>query len=122
MTDLRYAPINRWHRFSKKRGLGDRLDPEKNKNFMLTKQSKCITLYYGGNNMNQTLTIRIPKSMRNELQEISKIEKKSVSDLVRESLQKYLAVQRFRKLRNTVLPFAEAQGILTDEDVFDQLS
>ena len=89
---------------------------------MLTNQSKCITLYYGGNNMNQTLTIRIPESMRNELQEISKIEKKPVSDLVRESLQKYLAIQRFRKLRNTVLPFAEAQGILTDEDVFDQLS
>jgi hypothetical protein len=71
--------------------------------------------------MNQTLTIRIPESMRNELLEISKIEKKPVSDLVRESLRKYLAIQRFRKLRNTVLPFAEAQGILTDEDVFDKL-
>ena len=72
--------------------------------------------------MNQTLTIRIPETMRKELQAISESEKKPVSDLVRESLRKYIAVQRFRKLRNTVLPFAEAQGILTDEDVFNQLS
>jgi hypothetical protein len=72
--------------------------------------------------MNQTLTIRIPESMRKELLEISKTEKKPLSDLARESLRKYIAIQRFRKLRNTVLPFAEAQGILTDEDVFDRLS
>jgi heme/copper-type cytochrome/quinol oxidase subunit 3 len=38
--------------------------------------------------------------------------KKQVSDLVRESLRKYIAVQRFWKLRNTVLRFAEAKGIL----------
>jgi predicted transcriptional regulator len=72
--------------------------------------------------MNQTLTIRIPETMRKELQAISESEKKPVSNLVRESLRKYIAVQRFRKLRNTVLPFAEAQGILTDEDVFNQFS
>ena len=72
--------------------------------------------------MNQTITIRIPESMRKELLEISKDQDKPVSDLVRESLRKYIAIQRFRKLRNMVLPFAEAQGILTDEDVFDQIS
>ena len=72
--------------------------------------------------MSQTLTIRIPESMRRELQEISKDQAKPVSDLVRESLRKYIAIQRFRKLRRTVLPFAEAQGILSDEDVFEQFS
>ena len=72
--------------------------------------------------MNQTITIRIPESMREELLEISKDQDKPVSDLVRESLRKYIAIQRFRKLRNMVLPFAEAQGILTDEDVFNQTS
>ena len=72
--------------------------------------------------MNQTITIRIPESMREELLEISKDQDKPVSDLVRESLRKYIAIQRFRKLRNMVLPFAEAQGILTDEDVFNQIS
>jgi len=36
--------------------------------------------------MNQTLTIRIPDELREELQEISQAEGKPVSDLVRESL------------------------------------
>ncbi len=72
--------------------------------------------------MNQTLTIRIPKELKKELEEISKIEQKPVSDLVRDSLRRYIAIQRFRQLRNIVLPFAEAQGILTDEDVFKIIS
>jgi hypothetical protein len=29
-----------------------------------------------------------------------------------------VAVARFRELRSKILPFAEAQGLLTDEDVF----
>jgi predicted transcriptional regulator len=72
--------------------------------------------------MNQTLTIRIPDELKKELEEISKIEQKPVSDLVRDSLRRYIAIQRFRQLRNMVLPFAEAQGILTDEDVFKLIS
>lgn len=72
--------------------------------------------------MNQTLTIRIPRELKKELEELSKIEQKPVSDLVRDSLRRYIAIQRFRQLRNMVLPFAEAQGILTDEDVFKIIS
>ncbi len=72
--------------------------------------------------MNQAITIRISEEIRKELQEISKTEQKPVSDLVRESLRKFIAIRRFRKLRNMVLPFAEAQGILTDEDVFKEIS
>jgi len=72
--------------------------------------------------MNQAITIRIPEVIRKQLQEISRIEQKPVSDLVRESLRKFIAIHRFRKLRNMTLPFAEAQGILTDEDVFKEIS
>jgi predicted transcriptional regulator len=72
--------------------------------------------------MKQTMTIRISDELREELQEISKAEGKPVSDLVRESLQRYISIYRFRKLRNMVLPFAEAQGILTDEDVYKIIS
>ena len=72
--------------------------------------------------MKQTMTIRISDELREELQEISQAEGKPVSDLVRESLQRYIAVYRFRKLRNMVLPFAEAQGVLTDEDVYKIVS
>ena len=72
--------------------------------------------------MNQTLTIRIPDELREGLEDISKAEKKPISDLFRESLRRYIAIYRFRKLRNMVLPFAEAHGILTDEDVYKEVS
>jgi len=72
--------------------------------------------------MNQTLTIRIPDEMREGLLELSRNENKPVSDIVRESLKQYLAVYRFRRLRNMVLPFAEAQGLLSDEDIFGMIS
>lgn len=72
--------------------------------------------------MKQTLTVRLPDDLRKELQQISDSEAKPISDLVRESIQRYVSIYNFRKLRNTVLPFAEAQGILTDEDVFRSIS
>ncbi|NOR54334.1 MAG: ribbon-helix-helix protein, CopG family [Candidatus Aminicenantes bacterium] len=72
--------------------------------------------------MRQTLTIRLPDDLRKELQKISKEESKPMSDLVRESLQRYISIYKFRRLRNKVLPFAESQGILTDEDIFDVIS
>jgi len=72
--------------------------------------------------MKQTLTIRIPDDLRQELEKISDSEAKPLSDLVRESLQRYVAIYRFRLLRKKALPFAEAQGFLTDEDVFRAIS
>ncbi len=72
--------------------------------------------------MNQTLTIRIPDDLRKDLQELSRSENKPASDIVRDSLKRYLAIHRFRQLRNVTLPFAEAQGILSDEDVFGIIS
>lgn len=72
--------------------------------------------------MSNMISIRIPEYLRKELQEMSRNESKPVSELIRESLKKYIAVYRFRKLREAVLPFAESQGILTDEDVFRLVS
>jgi predicted transcriptional regulator len=69
-----------------------------------------------------TLTIRLPKNLRTDLDKISRAESKAVSDIVRESLRRYVAVEKFRAVRRKVLPFAEAQGLLTDEDVFKALS
>jgi predicted transcriptional regulator len=65
------------------------------------------------------ISIRLPDNLKRDLQKISKEEDKPVSDLVRESLKRYILIYRFRKLRETVLPFAEAQGFLIDEDIFN---
>ena len=72
--------------------------------------------------MKQTISVRIPKKLGKELEKITKYEHVPVSDVVRESLRRYVAVHRFRSLRDRVLPFAESQGLLTDEDVFKALS
>ena len=69
-----------------------------------------------------TVTIRLPKELRRQLQKLSKAESRPVSDLVRESIQRYVSMQKFRALRRSVLPFAEAEGLLTDEDVFSRIS
>ena len=72
--------------------------------------------------MGDTMTVRLPAKLKGELERVARSEKASKSDIVRDAVARYLAVRRFRALRAGVLPFAEAQGILTDEDVFKALS
>jgi predicted transcriptional regulator len=72
--------------------------------------------------MSNIISIRLPDDLKRGLQEMSKEESRPISELIRESLKKYITVYRFRKIREKVLPFAEAQGILTDEDVFKIVS
>jgi predicted transcriptional regulator len=64
------------------------------------------------------LTIRIPKALREELKALSVRQRRPTSEVVRESLRRYIAAEKFRRLRGKTLPFAEAQGFLTDEDIF----
>ncbi len=72
--------------------------------------------------MKNLITIRLPEKMQRELENISKRERKPKSEIVREALYQYLAIRRFQQLRNEVLPFAEAEGLLTDEDIFKLIS
>lgn len=72
--------------------------------------------------MSDTITIRLPKKLQKELNVVTKIEKTSKSELVREAVSRYLAVKRFQQLRKQVLPFAESEGLLTDEDIFKAIS
>ncbi len=44
-----------------------------------------------------TLTIRLPEELKNELDEISRDEKRAVSDIVRESIRRYIAIEKFRE-------------------------
>ena len=69
-----------------------------------------------------TKTIRLPDDLRSDLQQIIQKQHKPVSDVVRESIRRYVAIEKFRALRKKVLPFAEAQGFMTDEDVFKAIS
>lgn len=68
------------------------------------------------------LTIRVPDKLKEDLENLSRRENKTVSGIIRESLRRYAAVEKLRVFRKTILPFAEAQGLLSDEDVFKALS
>jgi len=41
---------------------------------------------------------------------------------VREALHRQLALSQLEELRSRIMPFAEAQGYLIDEDVFHDVS
>jgi predicted transcriptional regulator len=72
--------------------------------------------------MENTITIRLPKKLQKELDIMAKTEKTSKSEIIREAIARYIAVKRFQQLRKKVLPFAEAEGLLTDEDIFKAIS
>ena len=76
----------------------------------------------GGIKIGDAITIGLPKKMQKELDLISKEEKMSKSEIVREAIAQYLTIKRFQQLRKKVLPFAEAEGLLTDEDIFKFIS
>ena len=72
--------------------------------------------------MRETVTISLPRSIRRELDKIAKEEGISRSDVLRQSLEDFLFVRRFRQLRQRMMAAAQAQGIFTDEDVFTRVS
>lgn len=72
--------------------------------------------------MRETITISIPREIREELDSLSEKEGISRSDVVRESLRDYLFFRKFRALRAKMMTKAQAQGIFTDEDVFEKVS
>ena len=72
--------------------------------------------------MRDTVTISLPQAIRRELDRIAKKEGVSRSDILRQSLEDFLFVRRFRQLRQRMMAAAQAQGIYTDEDVFNRVS
>jgi len=68
------------------------------------------------------LTVRIPEALRKEIERLCKQQKRPASEVVRDSIRRYVAAEKFRALRRKTLPFAEAQGFLADEDVFEAIS
>lgn len=69
-----------------------------------------------------SLTLRIPDDLKRELEELCRQQNRPVSDAVRDAVRRYVARERFHTLRRKTLPLAEAQGFLTDEDVFESTS
>lgn len=68
------------------------------------------------------LTVRLDRNLQRELARLSRQLGRSRSEIVRDAIRRQLALLRFEQTRRALLPLAEAQGILTDEDVFRLVS
>lgn len=79
----------------------------------------CITLH---DMKTSALTIRLDPELERRLSQAAKRTGRTRSEFVRDALRRQLAVAQLEDLRRRIMPFAEAQGYLTDEDVFDDVS
>ncbi len=69
-----------------------------------------------------TLTLRISDELKAQLEALSLQQQRPASELVRESLRQYVAAEQLKVLRRMTTPLAEAQGFVTDDDVFQAVS
>lgn len=69
-----------------------------------------------------TITIRLDKDLEQLLAKASKAAHTTRSEVAREALRRQLRLNQFESLRRKIMPFAEARGFLTDEDVFAEVS
>jgi predicted transcriptional regulator len=69
-----------------------------------------------------TITIRLDRDLDALLTKASRRSGKNRSEIAREALRRQLRISQFDALRQRVMPFAEARGYLTDEDVFAKVS
>lgn len=68
------------------------------------------------------ITIRLDPALERQLAREARRSGRSRSDLVRDALQRQLALAQVEDLRRRIMPLAEARGYLTDEDIFRDLS
>ncbi len=85
----------------------------------LTLLLNCTTLY---DMKTSTLTIRLDKDLNDLLTKASRRSGRNRSEVAREALRRQLRISQFEALRRKIMPFAEARGYLTDEDVFAEVS
>ena len=72
--------------------------------------------------MQEQITVLVPSELKVALEQLTRSAGASSDELVGEAIKQYLFVRRFRTLRERMAPTARAQGIVTDQDVFDRVS
>jgi len=85
----------------------------------LTKRVDCNTL---SNMKTATLSIRLDADLDQLLGKVSRQIGRSRSEVARDALRRQLRLTQFEAVRRRMMPFAEARGFLTDEDVFSDQS
>jgi metal-responsive CopG/Arc/MetJ family transcriptional regulator len=70
----------------------------------------------------KAVTVSLPGPLTEELDAVSREAGTSRSEIVREALKRYFTLREYRALRAELTIEAESKGIVTDEDVFNQVS
>jgi len=72
--------------------------------------------------MREAVTISLSKELKERLDKLANSEKVNRSEIVKEALKRYLAVNEFQKIRRQMIPKAESRGIFSDEDIYKIVS
>lgn len=72
--------------------------------------------------MRKTLTVSLPEDLNRELSSMVKRKGISRSQVVQEALRRQIALERFRDLRDRLVPKGGQAGFHTDEEVFKAIS
>ena len=93
---------------------------------MKTNRSRCLHDHMQRDTRSymkaSTITILLDAKIERELTRLSRQLGRSRSNIVWDTIRRQVAVLRFERSRRALLPLAETQGILTDEDVFHLVS
>jgi len=69
-----------------------------------------------------TLAIRLDDNLDEMLSKATRQYGRNRSEIARDALRRQLRISQFYALRRKMMPFAEARGYLTDDDVFVSIS
>ncbi len=72
--------------------------------------------------MRSVLSISLPENIARELDRFAKNQGRNKSDVVKESISIYLWESRFQGVRKTLIARAKKKGVVTDEDIFKEVS
>ena len=72
--------------------------------------------------MKDAITVRLDDDLQRMLDDLTQRSGRSRSEVIREALRRQLGLMTFEGLREQLMPFAEARGYLTDEDVFEEIT
>jgi len=72
--------------------------------------------------MRKVVSVSFPEEMAEKLETTSRDTGRSKSEIIKQALRAYLWEERFRKVRKTITEKAKQKGIVTDEDVFKEVS
>ena len=72
--------------------------------------------------MRTVLSISLPEGLAAELEKFARSTGRNKSDVVKESIAIHLWESRFEKTRRTLTRKAKKMGIVTEEDVFKEVS